>query len=160
MWTKLLYISIPQAIKPQFVNGKWHRSLLSGRYKNLLKRTFKMHGLPWIYDTEAKRNPRHKMPKGHSYVHEKPIRLAKIKKALENNAELELKLRQEKLNNKRLSGLDKVIKHALPSFMSSKREANIEANDGETEMVNSLGLSRKGPKYTERKKEEEKAKSL
>jgi len=120
-----------------------------------------MHGLPWIYETkEPKRNPRHKAPKGNSFVHEKPLRLAKIKKALENNAELELKLRQERLNGRKLGGLDKLIKQAVPSFMTAKREVNIETADSETEIVSSLGLSRKGPKYAERKREEERAKSL
>ena len=165
MWTQLLYIHLPHALKPHLVNGKWHRSFLSGRYRNLLKRSFRENGVPWIYGPAvAKQNPRHKMPKGHKHVHERPLRLAKIKKAIEQNAEVEVKIRQEKMNNRRLSGFDKILKQSFPSFMHVRKDAGAASpaaeGSGESEISGSLGLARKGPKYAEKRKEAEKAKSL
>mmetsp|Transcript_10147 Transcript_10147/g.8681 ORF Transcript_10147/g.8681 Transcript_10147/m.8681 type:complete len:88 (-) Transcript_10147:286-549(-) len=84
MWTRLMWIDLPNALKSQKVNGKWHSPILSGRYRHLLRRQFKVAGVPWIYENKVqKKNPRHKKPKGKIWMLEKPIRLAKIKKALE-----------------------------------------------------------------------------
>ncbi len=118
MWTRLLYMPLPQAFKPNLVNGRWHRPLISARYRNMLKYHFRANAVPWTYENkEAKVNPRHKAPKGHKFERERPIKLAKIKKALENQPEQILKYRQEAINNRKLTGIDYAIKMAVPSFL-------------------------------------------
>jgi len=98
-------------------------------------------------------NPRHKKPKGKKFEFERPIRLAKIKKALESNAEAELKLRQERLNKRKLAGIDFMFQKGLPSFMKlDKKQAaqQDEAKATETREFEALyGDERsKKPKYS------------
>lgn len=160
VWTKLLHVDLPRAIKPQFVEGKWHRSIISSRYKNLLRREFQIAGCPWIYENkEAKKNPRHKLPKGKKWMLDRPMRLAKIKKAMEEADDKLTEYRQNRLNNRKFAVLDKVVHEVMPSVINMKRSHRSE--DGESESVGhdlkTYVAGRKGPKYSERNPEKEKA---
>jgi len=118
MWTRLLYMPLPQAFRPALVNGKWHRPTIGARYRNMLKYHFKANAVPWTFDHKERGiNPRHKEPKGHKFERERPIKLAKIKKALENQPEMVLKYRQDAINNRKLTGIDHAIKMTTPSFL-------------------------------------------
>lgn len=123
MWTRLLYLkSIPEGIKPFLDKGKWHRPIIGGRYHHYLRKQFLLNNVPWIYDKEvdSSKNPRNKKPKGHKSEKNKIIRLEKIKKALESNVENELKYRQEKLNNRKLGGMDRLMQLNLPTWIAYK----------------------------------------
>ena len=54
MWLRLLKnnANIGQMIKPQLMDGKWRKPLLSGRQKAELKQHFKAAGVPWIWENE------------------------------------------------------------------------------------------------------------
>jgi len=65
------------------------------------------------------------------------------------------------MNKRNVGGFDLLIKQAFQSFLQSqKHEISAEAGGDEQDFSNQMGLHRKGPKYAERKKEVEKAKSL
>lgn len=123
MWTKLLYVDVSKAIKPSFVQGVWRRPEISSRYKASLKKHFQLAGLPWIYESNipTTKNPRHKKPKGHKHEMKKPIHLAKVKKALAESEEAMDKWRKERLNGRKLTGFDRMVKLTTPSFINPPR---------------------------------------
>lgn len=135
VWTKLLHTNIASAIKPSVVDGKWYRPVISARYKATLKKEFRLAGVPWIYESNALslNNPRDKKPKGHKHEFRKPIHLAKVKKSLEDAEEAMEKYRKERLNGRRLSGMDLLIKNTVPSFMNARgkhlEQAEMDTSD-------------------------------
>eukprot|EP01017_Pseudomicrothorax_dubius_P016006 TRINITY_DN1822_c0_g1_i3.p2 TRINITY_DN1822_c0_g1~~TRINITY_DN1822_c0_g1_i3.p2 ORF type:complete len:171 (-),score=51.35 TRINITY_DN1822_c0_g1_i3:462-974(-) len=164
MWTRLLYLNLPQAMKPQRIGHGWRRAELGGRYRALLRKTFRLNGVPWIYEPvrNPEMNPYNRKPKGKKFLHSRPTRLAKIKKALADSAMTEQKLRQEKMNNRKLSGLDLLIKQVAPDLLTShKKEGFVTAEEQrkrkeEAELKDLLDITEKTNKYAELKKKKSK----
>jgi len=128
MWTRLLYQStLKEAFVPNKIKGKWLRPMISSRYQAMLKKEFIMANVPWPIEKLEKSNPRNKKPKGHKTEQLKIIKLEKIKKALSTNDDAMLKYRQERLNNRRLTGLDNVGSQVIPAWMKFDREEYEEA---------------------------------
>jgi hypothetical protein len=65
VWTRLLYTTLPKAFERTRINPTTVTAPISRRYKALLRKTFRLNGVPWLYDidVEPKMNPRHKTPK-------------------------------------------------------------------------------------------------
>lgn len=115
VWTKLIHCDLATAIKPMFKNGSWHKPIISGRYKAMVKKEFRIAGLPWLYEPPStKMNPRDKAPKMKKQLKLKPVRLARIKQALKENEGNELKYRQDRLDSKYPKGFDLAIDTLIP----------------------------------------------
>ena len=128
MWTRLLFqSSLKSAFAPQLINGKWIKPPISNRYKQMLRKEFRLALVPWPLEVLKKKNPRNKKPKGHKAEQIKVIKLEKIKKMLTTNDDIMLKYRQEKLNSRKLKGVDKLVSLALPSWISFDREEYMAA---------------------------------
>ncbi|KAM3140303.1 hypothetical protein pb186bvf_007659 [Paramecium bursaria] len=128
MWLRLAYLQLPRAFNRQIVNGRHLKQDISGRYKALLRKQFYIHGVPWIYDAPKTddKNPRHKKPKGHKNAIIKQERVEKIRKNIQDARAEEHKYRQERLNGRPLSGMDRIIQKSLPSWLSSKEHGSEE----------------------------------
>ena len=148
VWTKLLYVDIGKAIRPNMVEGVWRRPEVSARYKATLKKHFQLEGLPWLYESNIRTttNPRHKKPKGHKHEFKKPIHLAKVKKSLEESQEALDKFRRDRQNGRKLTGFDKIIQLTVPSFINPPRKstsAQKEVSAEEAMARDVLGISSK-----------------
>jgi len=114
MWIKLLQnnANIGEMIKPQYVNGTWRKPMISGRNKKDLKRYFESAGVPWLYGSRPETHVTscyNRKPKGTSRINSYETRIAMIRKNLALQDEKSLKLRQDRLNNKPLSGNEQVL---------------------------------------------------
>lgn len=120
VWTRLLYTQIPKAFQRTRVPGtNQFRAEISNRYHALLRKTFRLNGVPWIYDeqTEKPNNPRDKKPKLPRRERDRPMQLAKIEKNLEEIEAKKLAFRKQRLDSKPLAGFDKFVNQVLPSLI-------------------------------------------
>lgn len=79
--------------------------------------------MPWIYDLkEPTPNPRDRKPKVSKASLEKVERIKRIQKNLEDNDKKILEYRQNKMDNRALGGIDKIISKTLPSFIKGDTE--------------------------------------
>lgn len=137
MWTRLFaHNSLKEAFLPKFVKGKWIKPGLSGRYKQILRNEFRIAGVPWVIDPAKaqplpKNNPRNKKPKGHKKNDLKIFKLEKIKRALMASDEAMLKYRQERLNNRRLKGMDDLVSRTLPYWINYRHDLAEEEKEKE-----------------------------
>lgn len=116
-----MYLRAAEALKPQFKNGRFISPALSGRYRRLLRKEFLLVNLPLSPlegVKEPKRNPRHKMPKGHKWEAKKLEHLKKVKESLLKADEEEKKYREKRLEGREYGGMDLVVKKASPSMFS------------------------------------------
>ena len=125
VWTKLAYLSFPQAFLPRKMGRGWIGATVGGKYRNILKKEFLKAGVPWEYDPPkfqrpSSAHPFEKMPKVPRSVNLKSIRVAKITRALAKQDELQLKYRQEAANKKRITGIDHFIASSLGNFLKNK----------------------------------------
>lgn len=121
MWTRLMYLKAAEALKPQFKNGKFYGPALSGRYRSLLRKQFLMVNLNLSTlegFKEPKKNPRHKMPKGHKFEKKKLEHLKKVQESLSKADEEEQKYRLKRLNQRDYGGIDEAVKKASPSMFA------------------------------------------
>ena len=129
MWLRLLKsnANIGQLVRPQLVDGKWRAPVISGRRKAELKGYFEQAGVPWIYDEkrpEVHTNSAYnRRPKPDMAERNFEAKLAMIRKNLSNQEERIEKMRQDRLDNAALKGLDRTIMLALKGL-------NIEAAGG------------------------------
>jgi hypothetical protein len=68
VWNRLLRVtSLADALTRRRREDGAVYALIKGAQRVKLMRTFRMAGLPWVYDLAdpEKKNPRDKMPKGH-----------------------------------------------------------------------------------------------
>ena len=144
MWTKLLHVNIGKAIKPQIVDGARHRAVISARYKAMLKKQYRIAGVPWIYESNVSTavNPRHKKPKGHKHEFKMPIHLAKVKQALESSEEAMEKYRKERLQGRRLTGLNRLIKNTIPPYLKQLARGFSRAESTDAGDDDILGVKR------------------
>lgn len=123
MWTRLLgHTTLKEAFTPRKTHGKWISAPISSRYKAMLRKEFLMANVPWPLEKPKKMNPRDKKPKGHKAEQLKIIRLERIKKSLTTSDEAMLKYRQDRLNNRRLRGLDLMVSQVIPAWLKFDRE--------------------------------------
>lgn len=125
VWTKLAYLSFPQALMPSKMGRKWVGAAVGGKYRSILKKEFLKAGVPWEYETKnyidsKYTHPFEKPPKEKKMIKQKIMRVAKITKALTKQDELQLKHRQETANKKRLTGLDFFFASSLGNFLKNK----------------------------------------
>lgn len=124
VWTKLAYLSFPEAFLPRRLGKGWIGAAVGGRYRNVLKKEFLKAGVPWEYD------PKHFKPKGpHPFdmapkpqkkIALKAMRVTMIKRALARQDDLQLKYRQETANKKPNKGLDLLFQSTLGNFIKGK----------------------------------------
>lgn len=50
MWTKLLWMTFNTAFKRQYIDYVMRAPNLSLRYKGVLKKQFRIAGVPWIFE--------------------------------------------------------------------------------------------------------------
>ncbi|KRX10891.1 hypothetical protein PPERSA_12173 [Pseudocohnilembus persalinus] len=125
MWTKLLWMEFPKALKPTKFGTQRASAMISKRYQAVLKKQFRINDIPWIFQPHKsiyENNPRNRKPKGTKLERNRPLRIAKIQKNLELNEQAELDYRLNRLNNKKLTGLDLYIQKAIPSFLSNRAD--------------------------------------
>ena len=79
--------SLPAAMQPTRVNGKWHAPEFSRRKLAELRKAALGFDLSWEWDRERK-PVREREPKGHKHNRDKPLREAKIAAALAKQPEL------------------------------------------------------------------------
>ena len=166
MWTRLLcQNTLKEAFAPIKSKGKYSRPAISGRYQAMLRKEFIMANVPWPFEKPEKSNPRNKKPKGHKAEQLKIIRLEKIKKSLTTTDESMLKYRQDRLNNRKLRGLDSIFSQVIPAWMKFDREEYEEAQKEAENKKNAAGSDddddprpkkSKGQKLFAEKKEEDK----
>ena len=125
VWTKLAYLSLPEALLPHKVGKKWFGALIGAKYRSTLKREFLKAGVPWEYDqVKFKRpgsmHPFEKAPKTPKKIEQRAIRVTMIKRALARQDDLQLKYRQETANKKRLTGIDFMFQSSLGNFLKNK----------------------------------------
>ena len=111
VWTKLSYLSFPEAFTASKVGQKWMGAAVGGRYRAILKKEFLKAGVPWEYDTKRFQktppiNPFEIQPRQSRSIKKKLMRVSKIERALARQDDLQLKHRQDTANKKRLTGLD------------------------------------------------------
>ena len=130
MWLKLLKpkSNIAEMIQPKFVNGKWRRAEISGRQKAELQKYFRQAGLPWIYEQPRPfihaNSVYNKRPKGTKFEQNEEQRLATIRKNLSTQEEKLEKLRQERLDNKPLMGIEKILAQAAKGVLMDSESGN------------------------------------
>ena len=135
VWTKLIHCNLKEAIKPQYVDKVWRKPVISGRYKAMIKKEFRIAGIPWTFEKIPQRlNPRERAPKAKKQLKLRPIRLAQIKKAIEENELKELFYRQERLDNKDYKGLDLALETLIPY----KLGALVYARKVQTKAINQI----------------------
>lgn len=125
MWTRLMYLHLNQAFRPIKEGKLWRGSMLSGRYKHLLVKEFKKVNLPVFMINPPKnvRKIRDEMPKDRvAQAETKLLRVQKIKSNLMRSDEEILKYRREKINSRRLKGLDRAMSEMVPEFIELSRE--------------------------------------
>jgi hypothetical protein len=166
MWMKLLSkMDIKEAIKPQFVNGRWRGAALNGKDKANLKKCFRLAGLPWIYEPERPKidenSPYNRKPKGHKKDLKYEMRLADIRRNLRNQDELYAKMRTEKANAKKLKGTDLMLDSLLPYLLGTnkgKKGSKIEDAPGEEDAAlkkrSKAPIKQKGKRGPKRKDRE------
>lgn len=83
-WTRLLYIKNMHKAMKRVIPGQTFEELpISKRYQGELRKQFRIHGVPWIYDLkEPGQNPRDRKPKVSKAALEKVERLKRIQKHL------------------------------------------------------------------------------
>ena len=114
MWTKIPYMTLSEAMKPQFVNGVWKKAALGGRYRNVLRKEFLKAGVPWEFEQpKSARHPFHRAPKGNKDQRTKKERVERIIKALERQPEIQLEHRKKIAKEKPLTGLDYLAKQTM-----------------------------------------------
>lgn len=125
VWTKLLYTTLPKAFERTRINPSTITAPITARYKALLRKTYRLNGVPWLYDidVEVKNNPRNKTPKLSKKERDRPLKLAKIEKAIEDVDAKKISFRQDRLNKKKIAGWDGFVSKVLPSLI--KKDANI-----------------------------------
>lgn len=120
VWTRLLYTQLPKAFERVRVPGtNSFRSEIGNRYRAVLRKTFRLHGVPWIYDADVLKanNPRDKKPKLPRRERDRPLQLAKIEKNLEDIEAKKAAFRKQRLDGRQLAGFDKFINQVLPSLI-------------------------------------------
>ena len=106
MWIKLLGSQQPigAMMRPQLVNGKWHKPVIQGRQKAQLRNYFQKAGVPWIYENEKPEvhaaSAYNRRMKGTSFKNNYETRLAMIRKNLSGMDEKLHNLRKDRINNK------------------------------------------------------------
>lgn len=164
MWTRLLYQnSLKDAFTPHFIKGRWMPPLISNRYRQMLKKEFRLAHVPWPLETignSPKINPRNKKPKGHKDDQLKMIKLDKIKKAISNTDEVMLKYRQERLNNRRVRGNDYLVSKALPPWLHFNREDYFESQKEAAKTSNRMSDDENDKKFKKKKVKVDKAEDL
>ena len=107
-------------IKPTFVNGNWHKPVISGRNKAELKSYFHQAGMPWIYEQPDplvhEKSAYNRKPKGKKVDNDFESRIATIRKNLSTQDDRLEKLRQERYDKMPPVGIDKVIFLAMKSL--------------------------------------------
>ena len=101
MWLKLLSRnSIPDMLKPTFVNGKWRKPILQGKNRAELRGYFERAGVPWFYDQEKEDvqfgSTYNRKPKKALMDNDYEIRIANIRKALSTQDDRLEKLRLDR----------------------------------------------------------------
>ena len=125
MWTRLMYLHLNQAFKPIKEGKFWKGSMLSGRYKHLLVKEFRKVDLPtfMVDSPKNKKKIRDEIPTDKKAQAEaKLLRIEKIKQNLIKSDEEILKYRREKINKRRMKGLDRAMSEMIPEFMELSRE--------------------------------------
>jgi hypothetical protein len=125
VWTKLSYLSFPQAFTATKVGKKWLGAEVGSRYRSVLKKEFLKAGVPWEYDPvryqkKEPLNPFEQSPKLPQSVKNKRMRVARIERALAKQDELQLKHRQEVASKKRLTGLDFFMMSSLGNVLRNR----------------------------------------
>ena len=73
-------------IKPQLVNGRWRKPMISGRNKSMLKGYFEKAGVPWIYEKDKpevhESSTYNRRPKATKVEQDFEVRLVTIRKNL------------------------------------------------------------------------------
>lgn len=120
VWTRLLYTTLPKAFERTRIPGtNTFRSQISGRYRAVLRKTFRLNGVPWIYDADlpVANNPRDRKPKLPRSERDRPLQLAKIEKNLEDIEAKKQAFRKQRLDGRALAGWDKFVNQVLPSLI-------------------------------------------
>ena len=137
VWSRLFKIkSIEEAMRPTLVDNYWRKAQLGGRNLAMIRKIFSYSKLPFIYDKRYvnkinnKISPYHKFPKSYS-KHENYVlsRMSRMKIALANSKEREIKVRQDNLNKRKLGGFDKVMKDLMPMFIKPQKDIKIKDDD-------------------------------
>lgn len=125
VWTKLSYLSFPEALTASKVGKKWMGAAVGGRYRAILKKEFLKAGVPWEYDTPRYKttpniSPFEIRPRESSNIKKKIMRVSKIERALARQDEIQLKHRQDTANKKRLTGLDFFFMSSLGNVLRNR----------------------------------------
>ena len=133
MWLKLLTKgSIPDLLKPQFINGTWRKPSIQGRQKSQLRGYFERAGVPWIYEKETPEvhmnSTYNRKPKKTKLDQNYEVRLANIRKALSTQDDRLEKLRYDRMALKPWSGHDKVLVGTLKALQAGESEAKKVTN--------------------------------
>lgn len=108
MWIKLLQReSIKDLIKPTFIGGVWRKPAIQGRQVHELKKYFDLAGVPWIYSKERpeihSESAYNRKPKGTHFSNNYETRLAMIRKNLATQPDKLMKLRLDRLADRKMT---------------------------------------------------------
>jgi hypothetical protein len=121
MWTKLAYLTLPEALLSTMVGKRRMPAPLSARYRGALRKEFLKAGVPWEYDQPREgRHPFDRAPKLPKHIRNRSAKVSRIVKALERQNELQTKYRNDVASRKRLTGLDILLKSTLGSLIKKK----------------------------------------